>query len=43
MSSEDNVVIKMGLLFSGCQSKLYIPSNLNIDLILWHIQLNVYA
>ena len=25
------------------QAKLYIPSTLNIDLILWHTQLIVYA
>ena len=26
-----------------CSAKLYIPSTLNIDLILWHTQLIVYA
>ena len=28
---------------SGICAKLYIPSTLNIDLILWHTQLNVFA
>ena len=40
----ENVEIKENeTAFWGKRPKLYIPSTLNIDLILWHTQLNVCA
>ena len=42
-STGDVCIAKQGSYRSTCSPKLYIPSTLNIDLILWHTQLIVCA
>ena len=37
------IVDNIGYEVSISEAKIYIPSTINIDLILWHTQSNVYA